>query len=220
MPCRRACCRFARIRGTGELPRYALTVVDADAAAVDAPDVPGHGVAMAVLCLLVPTTSYGKPRRWRWRCAVDLLLGFGTGFRGFLFVPDRSRHCEGVSRPRRSSAGSAAARSGPRRAKRRLIDARFPIIKRLEEFRLRVEVDDPRVGAVLVQDRHRAGARRAVVDLGRENQRRHEHHRRFARCALDVVKTQSGDALLAHHVKRQGCSSVATPPNRATSSAF
>jgi hypothetical protein len=60
----------------------------------------------------------------------------------------------------------------------------------------RAEVDHPRVGAVLAQDRHRAGVRSDVINLGREHQRRYEQDRRAAALLVCVVVTQAIHALL------------------------
>jgi hypothetical protein len=60
----------------------------------------------------------------------------------------------------------------------------------------RAEVDHPWVGAVLAQDRHRAGVRSDVIDLGGEHQRRYQQDRRPASLLVGVVVTQAIHALL------------------------
>ena len=58
------------------------------------------------------------------------------------------------------------------------------------------EVDHPGVGAVLAQNRHRAGVRGNVIDLGGEHQRRHQQDRWPAALLVGVVVTQAIHALL------------------------
>ena len=68
----------------------------------------------------------------------------------------------------------------------------------------RAEVDHPGVDAAVLQQRHRAGLRRDVVDLGGEHHRRHEQHRRPAGRLAGVVAAQPVDALLADHLEGRG----------------
>ena len=64
----------------------------------------------------------------------------------------------------------------------------------------RPEVDDPRIDPVVAQDRHRAGRRRDVVDLGREHHRRHQQDRRPTTA---VVVAQLVDAMLGGDLVRR-----------------